>query len=330
MNVASVNQELVDASVEQIEAMALKAAQAEAGGDTDESAAAEVDVGAVDDAGAASEEAEQGVKEASPGQAAEPAKEDAGGKTSDKELNFAKLRTKAESLEREVQKLADENKRLAERQYVADLPGDHAQKVVEVDAELAAIGAKFNDGNMAWEDYQAQLRDASQRRDGLIKAALKAEISQEMREQAARSAEESTKKSWDQTVESFISAKPDAVDYAADEAKQRDLNTYVKALAADPDNSDKNFEWFLQEAHGLVKSKHRIASATQTQSQEAKPVEPATTATSPIHTLSDLPGGLTPAKSEIEQFDQVSGAAVTNRFMNMTSAQIDAELAKLG
>lgn len=327
MNVASVNQELADASVEQIEAMALKAAQAEAGGDTDESEAAEA---GVDDAGAVSEEAEQGVKEASPGQAEGPAKEDAGGKTSDKELNFAKLRTKAESLESENKRLADENKRLAERQYVVDLPGDHAQKVVEVDAELAAIGAKFNDGNMTWDDYQAQLRDASQRRDGLVKAALKAEISQEMREQAARSAEEATKKSWDQTVESFISAKPDAVDYAADEAKQRDLNTYVKALAADPDNSDKNFEWFLQEAHGLVKSKHRIASATQTQSQEAKPVEPATTATSPIHTLSDLPGGLTPAKSEIEQFDQVSGAAVTNRFMNMTSAQIDAELAKLG
>ena len=326
MNVASVNQELADASVEQIEAMALKAAQAEAGGDTDESAAAEA---GVDDAGAVSKKAEQGVKEESPGQAEESAK-DAAVKTSDKELNFAKLRTKAESLESENKRLADENKRLAERQYVVDLPGDHAQKVVEVDAELAAIGAKFNDGNMAWEDYQAQLRDASQRRDGLVKAALKAEISQEMREQAARSSEEATKKSWDQTVESFISAKPDAVDYAADEAKQRDLNTYVKALAADPDNSDKNFEWFLQEAHGLVKSKHRIASATQTQSQEAKPVEPATTATSPIHTLSDLPGGLTPAKSEIEQFDQVSGAAVTNRFMNMTSAQIDAELAKLG
>lgn len=327
MNVASVNQELADASVEQIEAMALKAAQAEAGGDTDESAAA--DAGDEDDAGAVSEKAEQGVKEASPGQAEESAK-DAAVKTSDKELNFAKLRTKAESLESENKRLADENKRLAERQYVVDLPGDHAQKVVEVDAELAAIGAKFNDGNMTWDDYQAQLRDASQRRDGLVKAALKAEISQEMREQAARSTEEATKKSWDQTVESFISAKPDAVDYAADEAKQRDLNTYVKALAADPDNSDKNFEWFLQEAHGLVKSKHRIASATQTQSQEAKPVEPATTATSPIHTLSDLPGGLTPAKSEIEQFDQVSGAAVTNRFMNMTSAQIDAELAKLG
>lgn len=326
MNVASVNQELADASVEQIEAMALKAAQAEAGGDTDESAAAEA---GVDDAGAASKKAEQGVKEASPGQAEESAK-DAAVKTSDKELNFAKLRTKAESLESENKRLADENKRLAERQYVVDLPGDHAQKVVEVDAELAAIGAKFNDGNMTWDDYQAQLRDASQRRDGLVKAALKAEISQEMREQAARSSEEATKKSWDQTVESFISAKPDAVDYAADEAKQRDLNTYVKALAADPDNSDKNFEWFLQEAHGLVKSKHRIASAIQTQSQEAKPVEPATTATSPIHTLSDLPGGLTPAKSEIEQFDQVSGAAVTNRFMNMTSAQIDAELAKLG
>ena len=118
------------------------------------------------------------------------------------------------------------------------------------------------------------------------------------------------------------------MDYAADEAKRNSLNTYVKALAVDPDNEGKPMVWYLQEAHALVKAKHGVATISQAPAdvKQADPAKP----TSPINTLSDLPGGLTPAKNEIEALEQVSGAALTNRFQNMTAAQIDAELAKLG
>lgn len=314
-NVAQVNQTLADASIEQITAMALESANAE-------------------QPGAAEVEDKQDVS-ASSGQTEEQIAAEATKVETDKEVNFAKLRTKLDAQEREVLRLAEENKRLSERQYVAELPADYVQKVAEVNARIAEIDVKFHDGRMDPEERQEQMRTANAERDALLATSIKAQIAKEMQDQSERDAAarveadlEASKKTWDQTVDGFISGKPDSVDYATDEAKRNSLNTYVKALAADPDNEGKPMVWYLQEAHALVKAKHGVATISQAPAdvKQADPAKP----TSPINTLSDLPGGLTPAKNEIEALEQVSGAALTNRFQNMTAAQIDAELAKLG
>lgn len=326
MGVVNVNEALVGASIEQIEAMAL--AEAAKNGNGDESEAGEggdADV-AGDQAGVAGT-TEQDVNKASSGQG-EGQTEGGDKKVSDKELNFAKLRTKAESLEHEVRRLAEENKRLAERQYVVDLPEDHAQQVAAVDARLTDIGAKFQDGELTWEEYQSQLREANAERESLVAAAIKADISREMREQAVRDAEVATKQTWQQTVDGFIASKPDSVDYTADESKFNSLNTYVKALGSDPDNDGKPMEWFLQEAHSLVKAKFAIAATPpRGKTEEVPPAKPGNVL--PFHTLGDVPGGIPPAKSEVEQLDHVSGAALTNRFLN-DPAKIDQVLASLG
>lgn len=306
MNAMTEMEALANASIEEIEAMAISNGEAQAQPDADHAETTDADGG------------KQGVTEASPGQT-----EEQGHKANDKELNFAKLRTKAESLEREVQKLADENKRLAERQYVAELPEGHAERVKEVDSQLVSLGAKFTDGVIDWEEYQVQLQAAQQLREGLVAASLKAEISREMREQAEAEKQADMSKSWEDTVASFIQAKPDSVDYAADETRAKDLNTYVKALGADADNNDKPMEWFLQEAHALVKSKHRIATAPQ--AVEVKPQAPVSM---PFHTLSEVPGGSVPARSESEHLKQMSGAALTNLFLKDPS-KIDEYLASL-
>jgi len=315
-NVAQVNQTLADASIEQITAMALESANAE-------------------QPGAAEVEDKQDVS-ASSGQTEEQIAAEATKVETDKEVNFAKLRTKLDAQEREVLRLAEENKRLSERQYVAELPADYVQKVAEVNARIAEIDVKFHDGRMSPEERQEQMRTANAERDALLATSIKAQIAKEMQDQSERDAAarveaelEASKKTWEQTVDGFISGKPDSVDYAADEAKHNSLNTYVKALAADPDNEGKPMVWYLQEAHALVKAKHGVATISQAPA-DVKQADPAAKPTSPINTLSDLPGGLTPAKNEIEALEQVSGAALTNRFQNMTAAQIDAELAKLG
>lgn len=324
-NPVQVNEALVNASIEQITEMALKA-QAEAGGDQS-GAVVEKDVSA-----SSGQTEEQKA-------AAEAARQDGEAKAkspeSDKEVNFAKLRTKTTSLEQEVARLAEENKRLAERQYVSELPADHAQKVAEVDAKLAEIGAKFQEGTLTFDEFQEGQRKATAEREQLLAVSIKAQISKEMQEQqekeaAERAAAETEKnaKTWQETVDGFITSKPDSVDYATDEAKQKDLNTYVKALAADADNSDKPMDWFLKEAHALVKSKHGIAVSAPAKKEEPEtPAKPGNVI--PFHTLSDVPGGVPPAKSEIEQLDQVSGAALSNRFLN-DPAQIDKLLASLG
>ena len=322
-NVAQVNQTLADASIEQITAMALESANAEQPG------AAEVE--GKQDVSASSGQTEEQIA----AEATKEAEAKATAVETDKEVNFAKLRTKLDAQEREVLRLAEENKRLSERQYVAELPADYVQKVAEVNARIAEIDMKFHDGRIGPEERQEQMRTANAERDALLVTSIKAQIAKEMQDQSERDAAarveaelEASKKTWEQTVDGFISGKPDSVDYAADEAKRNSLNTYVKALAADPDNEGKPMVWYLQEAHALVKAKHGVATINQAPAdvKQADPAKP----TSPINTLSDLPGGLTPAKNEIEALEQVSGAALTNRFQNMTAAQIDAELAKLG
>lgn len=317
-NVAQVNQALADASIEEIEAMALEQESGSAANDG-QAKGDQNDGEGKQDVSASSGQTE--------GQHA--------GKESDKEVNFAKLRTKTEALEREKTQLEEENRRLQARQYVSELSPDHAQKVADVEARMADISTKFQDGEITFEEMQEQNRAAQAEKEGLLAASIKAQISAEMKAQTEKEAAEQAaaqaeldRVEWSKTIGAFFDSKPDAVDYKVDTAKQKDLDIYVKALAADPDNASQPMEWFLQQGHALVKAKHGIAGISQpankhAQEEEAKPL-------SPILTLSDLPGGLTPAKSDIEQLDQSSGAALTNRFMNMTPAQIDAEIAKLG
>ena len=309
MNAVTEMEALANASIEEIEAMSLKGeAQVQ-----------------LDDA-AESQDANSGEQDVAVVVSSDPAEQQAESehKPNDKEINFAKLRTKAESLERDVQRLADENKRLAERQYVAELPEGHAQRVAEMDAKLADIGGKFQSGAIDWQEYQSQLLQANAEREGLLAASIKVQISSEMREQAERETAERAASTCEQAVSQFIAAKPDSLDYATDEAKQRDLNTYVKALAADADNSDKPMDWFLQEAHALVKAKHRIAAPAPAVVDS----QPAPSQKVPFHTLSEVPGGSLPAVSEGSKLSQMGGAALTELFLKDPS-KIDDYLASL-
>jgi len=249
-NVAAVNETLANSSIDEIERMALEAEAKGKQGEQDAAATDEQDVSA---SSGQTEEQKTAGKNESEAQAKDTDKD------TDKETNFAKLRTKLEAQERETQRLAEENKRLAARQYVAELPEDHAEKVAAVDAMIAEIGSKFQEGEITFEEMQSQTRAANTDRELLLAASIKAQISKEMQEQREKEAEEQAAlsredaiKLWEEKQAEFISSKPDSVDYDTDEAKRNSLNTYVKALAADPDNDSKPMEWFLTEAHALV------------------------------------------------------------------------------
>ncbi len=318
-NVAQVNQALAEGSIEQITAMALKAAE---GGSE------------VIDQGGAAATGEQDVgAQASSGQA--DGVDGTQAKQSDKELNFARLRSRTEALEKEKQALEEQVKALNERSFKAELPADHAQKVEELETRVADLGEQFQDGELTFEEYQTAMRKVDADREQLLADSIKAQIAKELQEKQQREAQEraareaeAASKTWAETVDSFIKSKPDSVDYSTDEAKRASLNTYVKAIAADPDNEGKPMEWFLQEAHTLVRAKYGIAASAKAAPGNVD--EPAKLDQHPpINTLSDLPGGQLAARSEIEQLSNISGAALTNRFLNMTPAQIEAELQKM-
>lgn len=316
---AVTQEEMAGMSIEEIEAAALKQLEGNDPGDeTGKAGGGEGDP--MLDAGA-----KQDVTQVSSDPAAA---EKTQAKQSDKELNFAALRTKVQKTEEELHALREENKRLASRGvFEATLPEDHAQRMVEVDGEISNLGNQFQNGDITWEEHQRLMREVSAKRDELLDHARMVKISQEMKRQSEQKQAEDNQKSWSETVDSFIKTKPDGIDYAADEAKNRDLDIFVKALAAHPDNGDKDFKWFITEAHRLVKGKHGIAGAPASEKNNENSDQ--TSNDMPFNTLSDLPGGSLAARNEVEQIADISGAALANKFMNDPS-KIDQYLASLG
>ena len=253
------------------------------------------------------------------------------GKLSDKELNFAKLRTKTERLESEVEALRRDNERLnAARPYQSDVPENHAEQAIAVQAGLDGLKTKLEEGEISVDEYLEQQSQLLQRRVALLKAETKAEVSAEMREQAKASAEATDKANWEKSCETFMGKPVDGIDYKTDSDKAADLNALVIALGSDPRNADKPNDWFLTTAHAMVRAKNGIADQPAAKPDRTAAEIPQAAPSVPFHTLSDIPGGALPANSEGEQLTEMSGAALTNRFRNMTNQQIDAELAKLG
>ena len=232
--------------------------------------------------------------------------------------------------------LAETRERLAEarekieqlerRSYKADVPEDFQSQMEAVNAERKAIKDQFENGDLSFEEYEEKVQAVFERREELLKASVKAEISQEMRQQQAV-------ETWESTVNSFLSKPVDGIDYRADQAKFDALDRYVKILAADPENNDKSQQWFLEEAHAIVKVRSGVTDVTNKQNDPPK--TPAAKADGDeegrpaFQTLSDIPGGTPPAKDLAEQIGELSGAQLTNRFLN-DPASIEKYLASLG
>ena len=128
-------------------------------------------------------------------------------------------------------------------------------------------------------------------------------------------------------------AKPEAggVDYRKDEAKMRDLDTFVKALAADDANADKPLGWFLDEAHRRVKVLHNIAPAAPAPAVPKTPAEikaAAAAARKPdlsgsTPDLSQVPGGSDSSDvgGEFADIDSLDGQAFEDAIRRMAKSQ---------
>lgn len=210
----------------------------------------------------------------------------------------AELRRKIEELEKRTV-------------YQADVPGDYGEKLAEFDQQLATLGKQFEDGDIVeWDEFLAKQKEILQQRSALERSAVKAEISREMTEQQNREA-------WLGTVAQFVGVIQDGIDYASDEGKRSDLDRYVKLFASDQDNSDQSYRWFLDTAHAAVMAKHgMVKTPHEDKGLEAKePVVKKEVAKAPFNSLSDIAGGTPPAKDELEQLGELSGAVLRNKFL---------------
>lgn len=204
--------------------------------------------------------------------------------------------------------------------YDARLPADYADQVAAINNHRKDLAANFKAGDIDFDQYTAENDAALEALSNLKTQGLKAEISREMNVQTAE-------QQWNASIRRHVARvkKVDGIDYDNDPVKGKDLDNFVKVLAADPANGDKGFDWYLTEAHKYVKAKHGIGGKPKADDPQ-KPGVPAPRKP-PIDglpkTLAHVPGGDGPGDvtDEFSSIDSLDGLAFEEALAKMTPAQ---------
>lgn len=207
--------------------------------------------------------------------------------------------------------------------YRADVPEDLDEQLAAIATEEAALAQRMKDGDIDVADFMTEQKRLS-------KEAAKLEGK---RDQAASFEElnrQNAEQEWQWTVERFMRKvkKAEGVDYRGDAEKGQDFDGFVKVLAANPKNSDKDMEWFLVEAHKRTKALHGVTDkAPEAKPDEKKPDgkpagRKAPTAGMPA-TLALVPGGDGPGDmgDEFSDLDALDGLEYEMALAKMTPAQ---------
>lgn len=203
--------------------------------------------------------------------------------------------------------------------YRAALPEGFAEKVAGIEAEQDALAEQFKAGDIDFDEYRASAAALDTRRDALSATRIKAEISAEMEQQNAE-------QQWQDAVNALVgrAAAEDKIDYSKDTEKQRDLDVFVKALAADDRNSAKPMRWFLDEAHKRVKALHGVQTAAPVPVVPAgKPAARRPNLAAVPKTLAHVPGGDGPGDlgDEFSGVDGLDGLDLESAIAKMSPAQ---------
>lgn len=207
-------------------------------------------------------------------------------------------------------------------QYRAELPSDYAHRIDDLNARMIDLAERFKAGELEFDEFQAGSRLAELERTELIKAQTKAEIAAEMSQQSAH-------QEWSFLVKSFVKsvARDGGVDYLKDDVKRNDLDGFIKVLANNPANHDKEPEWFLEEAHKRVNALHGVIPARRAiektvSLQEVKQARKPALSQLP-KSLSDVPGSDGPGdlRDEFAAIDALSGDQLEAAIARMSPAQ---------
>lgn len=219
-----------------------------------------------------------------------------------------------------VQPAASERRSAASYQ-AAVLPADFQEQMAAVNEAQRDLLQRFSEGEIESGEYVAELSKITDQRDAMMAAKIKAEISQEMAEQA-------NARDWQQAVHRFIArvANDEHVDYRTDAKLAKDLDMFVKVLANDPENAYQSGEWFLEEAHKLVKARRGVVVTTEKDSptppkERPAPRKPDLKAVP--KTLAHVPGSDGPGDiaDEFGHLDALDGLDLESAIARMTPAQ---------
>lgn len=204
--------------------------------------------------------------------------------------------------------------------YKADLPENYKETLGQLSEDETKLKERFKAGEIEFDEFEEARSQIQDQRSTLERAALKAEISQEMNEQTAQ-------QTWENTVHVYIKSVKAEIDYTKDVEKQADFDQFVKVLAANPKNQDKSMEWFLEEGHRRVKALHGLTSTPAKEDTPDPKVKANNSRKPPLDAapknLSQVPGADGPGdvEDEFSDMDRLEGEDLELAIAKMTPAQ---------
>lgn len=206
-------------------------------------------------------------------------------------------------------------------QFKLDLPPDLDDQITALSAKESELAKQMKDGEIDVAEFLAQQNTVARERAALEAKRDQAATFEEMNRQTAE-------QEWHWTVAQFKARvkRAEGIDYAGNAEQDADLDTFVKAIASKPENADKDFSFFLTEAHKRVKALHGIGAAPAAKEDPPpKPRKAANAAAVPV-TLASVPGGDGPGdvgNDEFAALDKLDGLEYETALARMTKEQRD-------
>jgi hypothetical protein len=203
------------------------------------------------------------------------------------------------------------------------------QKIEQLQSERDQLEASYESGEseLSYADHRARLRAIESQLMALSEARAEARTAQKLN--AAYQAEW-----WKRETRQFMreALKKDGVDYAKDTKLMSEWDKAVRFLGSDPENADKDAQWFLSEAHEMVKARFKLGKAERppaadkalAQSRVDQALEARRRrAGEPGKTLARLPeaGAETESEGEFSYLDRLSGLALERALAKLTPEQ---------
>ena len=193
--------------------------------------------------------------------------------------------------------------------YKAEVPQDYkAQRAQLLQAKAEAM-KKLMDGEIDAEAFAAEDMRVAEALEDLAAARIRAETLQDANAQSQQAYQA-------RAIQRLIANTKSEVDYAADLNAQKQFDTSLQVLAAQPDNASKDFADLIEDAHKMVKAMRGIAQAPKQPAADRRPAGDV-----PV-TLRSLPSASTPNTSGvIEQIGRLKGTAYEVAYAKLTPAQ---------
>lgn len=193
--------------------------------------------------------------------------------------------------------------------YKAEVPQDYKAQRAELMKAKAEAMKKLMDGEIDADTYAAEDARVSDALEDLAAARIRAETLQEANAQSQQAYQA-------RAIQRLIANTKSEVDYAADATAQKQFDTSLQVLAAQPDNAGKDFADLIEDAHKMVKAMRGVQTPPKAPAADRRPAGDV-----PV-TLRSLPSASTPnTGGVIEQIGRLKGPAYEAAFDKLTPAQ---------